>query len=604
MATYTKSTDFAAKDALNTGNPAKLVKGTEIGAEFDAIQTADADNMKKSVMGTGVETFLTTPSSANLAAAVTGETGTGALVFGTAPQITNGDFNTPDIDGGTIDGATIATSDITVGAGKTLDVSAGTLTLANDQISGDKVEGGTINAVTINTLTVTGNVNATTVDATNVEVTNIKAKNGTASATIADSTGVMTVASAVLTTADINGGTIDGTVIGGSSAAAITGTTITANTRFVGAHDGTVGATTPAAGTFTTLTSTGNATLGDAEASDTHAIKGATTLLANSASAALTVTQTGSGNALIITGGNLGIGAATTAGYIVHNQKNLTGGTTAISFRAGTQVVQSDVTSDAIGFATRLTTAAASFTLARMTHYYAGQGTFGAGSTVTKQYGFYAESDLTGATNNYGFYGSIASGTGRWNFYAEGTAANYFAGTIASLGSYNATTASAANTFIDSAGLIQRSTSSIRYKKDVETLDHSYADNVILNARPVWYRSKCENDNEKWGWYGLIAEEVAELDPRLVHWGYPTKTVEHEPAEPAKAAVLDEEGNVVEEAIPATEATYKEVPDTDAPLQAEGVQYDRLTVMLIDVVQRQQKQIEALTDRIEALEAA
>lgn len=31
----------------------------------------------------------------------------------------------PDIDGGTIDGATIATSNITVGAGKTLDVTAG-----------------------------------------------------------------------------------------------------------------------------------------------------------------------------------------------------------------------------------------------------------------------------------------------------------------------------------------------------------------------------------------------------------------------------------------------------------------------------------------------
>ena len=38
--------------------------------------------------------------------------------------------------------------DITVGAGKTLDVSAGTLTLADNQISGDKVEGGTIASIT------------------------------------------------------------------------------------------------------------------------------------------------------------------------------------------------------------------------------------------------------------------------------------------------------------------------------------------------------------------------------------------------------------------------------------------------------------------------
>jgi hypothetical protein len=38
-------------------------------------------------LGTGVATFLGTPSSANLAAAVTGETGTGALVFATSPTL-------------------------------------------------------------------------------------------------------------------------------------------------------------------------------------------------------------------------------------------------------------------------------------------------------------------------------------------------------------------------------------------------------------------------------------------------------------------------------------------------------------------------------------
>lgn len=39
-------------------------------------------------IGTGVATFLSTPSSVNLATAVTDETGTGALVFGTSPNIT------------------------------------------------------------------------------------------------------------------------------------------------------------------------------------------------------------------------------------------------------------------------------------------------------------------------------------------------------------------------------------------------------------------------------------------------------------------------------------------------------------------------------------
>ena len=39
-------------------------------------------------VGSGVATFLSTPSSANLLAAVTDETGTGALVFGTSPTLT------------------------------------------------------------------------------------------------------------------------------------------------------------------------------------------------------------------------------------------------------------------------------------------------------------------------------------------------------------------------------------------------------------------------------------------------------------------------------------------------------------------------------------
>jgi len=48
-------------------------------------------------LGTGVATFLATPSSANLAAAVTGETGTGALVFATGPVLISASLTTSDI---------------------------------------------------------------------------------------------------------------------------------------------------------------------------------------------------------------------------------------------------------------------------------------------------------------------------------------------------------------------------------------------------------------------------------------------------------------------------------------------------------------------------
>jgi hypothetical protein len=45
--------------------------------------------------GSGVATFLGTPSSANLAAAVTGETGSGALVFATSPTLVTPALGTP-----------------------------------------------------------------------------------------------------------------------------------------------------------------------------------------------------------------------------------------------------------------------------------------------------------------------------------------------------------------------------------------------------------------------------------------------------------------------------------------------------------------------------
>jgi len=46
-------------------------------------------------LGTGVSTFLTTPSSANLAAAITDETGTGALVFANSPTLVTPVLGTP-----------------------------------------------------------------------------------------------------------------------------------------------------------------------------------------------------------------------------------------------------------------------------------------------------------------------------------------------------------------------------------------------------------------------------------------------------------------------------------------------------------------------------
>lgn len=55
MANYTKTTNFAVKDSLSTGNPAKAVKGVEIDAEFENIKTAitsKADSANPTLTGT------------------------------------------------------------------------------------------------------------------------------------------------------------------------------------------------------------------------------------------------------------------------------------------------------------------------------------------------------------------------------------------------------------------------------------------------------------------------------------------------------------------------------------------------------------------------
>src|SRR5210317_1313598 len=119
--------------------------------------------------------------------------------------------DTADINGGTIDGATIATSDITVGAGKTLDVSSGTLTLADDQISGDKVEGGTIAATTITSLTATSaDINGGTIDGATIATSDITVGTGK---TLDVSSGTLTLADNQISGDKVEGGTIAATTI-------------------------------------------------------------------------------------------------------------------------------------------------------------------------------------------------------------------------------------------------------------------------------------------------------------------------------------------------------------------------------------------------------
>lgn len=138
-----------------------------------------------------------------------------------------------------------------------------------------------------------------------------------------------------------------------------------------------------------------------------------------------------------------------------------------------------------------------------------------------------------------------------------------------------ATTASAANAFLNSgsspANELMRSTSSARYKRDVEGMDLDRA-RLLLKARPVWYRSNIETDNQNHGHWGLIAEELADIDPRLVQYGYTA----------ASWDVQEKDGLTVRVLKPGAER----VPD--------GIAYDRMSAVLLRIIQDQDTRIAAL----------
>lgn len=72
---------------------------TDAANTFTGVQTMTSPvfntGLSGTAFGTGVATFITTPSSANLAAAITDETGTGVVVFATSPTLITPNLGTP-----------------------------------------------------------------------------------------------------------------------------------------------------------------------------------------------------------------------------------------------------------------------------------------------------------------------------------------------------------------------------------------------------------------------------------------------------------------------------------------------------------------------------
>ena len=193
--------------------------------------------------------------------------------------------------------------------------------------------------------------------------------------------------------------------------------------------------------------------------------------------------------------------------------------------------------------------------------------------------------DSTGSNSNRAFFG-IASGS---NNYMNGTADNDLCivgpdggrmmigygnsvkfrmnsdGTIFSAATYNNTTSSSSRSVVmpNNTGEFFASTSSRKFKTNITTLTDALADK-ILECRPVSFNSTCDVDNKSKIFYGLIAEEVHEIDTSLV-------------------AYEDE--------------------NAETPIPT-SVQYDRFVPHLINLVKRQKAQIATLEAKVSALEGS
>jgi hypothetical protein len=237
--------------------------------------------------------------------------------------------------------------------------------------------------------------------------------------------------------------------------------------------------------------------------------------------------------------GLLGLGNADSPFSI--NADNINGGTiTGVLFRSGTTGQRVEIESDNITFFGTAATAGASIFGADYIVFGPGGGEIVSGVVVQSAADIY----LNAAVGNHVFIGGGL-------FVAEFLRLEPFVG--------GGTTGAS----INNAGTIIRTTSSEKYKQDIEPLEVNYEDLLSLEPKRFRFKDEAAADENARYYAGFIAEEIAQTS--LTDF-----------------------------------VAYK--TNEDGTKEPDGVYYAELSTALLSALKQQDTLIKSLTARVEALE--